>query len=125
MCEVISPVRKQFVGDKIRYSVDWSVTLKPELPNYPPVTRDRIETVNWSIASDSPASGVLLLDAGFDSDIGVAWVSVESDGSLVADDVVYINCTITTAGIKAFGNLTSDTSGQRITKQIRIRFDEC
>lgn len=125
MCEIIGTIKKQFLDEQIRYSMDWSDRMKPEVSAYPVVSRDRIVTSTWALAADSPMTDVTFVGSGHNDQLHVGWITLVPGATLVADDVIYLNNTIETSGIQPFGLLTDATSGQLLVRQYRIRFAEC
>jgi len=116
---------EQYIRERIRYSNEWVDVLTPEVSAYPQQARDRILSSAWALDVLSPLTGIVFTGAGFDDSLGVAWVSIESDGTLVDGDSVWVNNTIVTTGIMPHNGLETQTSGQMRVRQVRIKFRTC
>lgn len=124
MAKLVGGVKDQYLETMIRYSMSWVDDLKADSP-YPALAQEEIVSSTWALATDSPATDVTLTGDSFDGDLKVSWVSMEAGATIVNNDVVYLNNTIETSGIKPLADLSENTSTQRFVKQYRIRFKDC
>jgi hypothetical protein len=80
---------------------------------------DRIQSSSWAIDAGSPSSAITTPEHGFDEVSSTTWVALEGG---VPGDVVHLNNTIETHGTAVNGK---QTPTQRLTRQIRLRVDQC
>jgi hypothetical protein len=126
MCKMIGQVNEIFLGERRRFSMDWADALKPEIRGYPPLARDKIASSTWTLHADSPATaGLTFVEDGFEDDLGVTWVSIESDGTVADLDAFWIVNTITTTGIMPNAMLTKATTNQILKRYYVVRFKDC
>ena len=58
MPTIVGDVKTQILDDRVRYSMDWSALLGPDVSAYPATSRERITASNWTVPTDSPSNNV-------------------------------------------------------------------
>lgn len=118
-------ILEHFVGERQRYTMDWRKDLQPESSAYPARAYEKVVTSTWVIDPDSPtATGISIVEQGFQETLGASWCSVEVDTSVADGAVFWITNTIETDGLQPVPPLTEKTSTQKIVRRYRVRVKE-
>ena len=125
MPTIVGDVKTQILDDRVRYSMDWSALLGPDVSAYPATSRERITASNWTVPTDSPSNNVTLTGGGFDDSLGVAWISLEPSTAAVKDEIIWLDNTIETTGLLPHLGLETQTSTQKMVRRYRIKLVEC